>query len=105
KELAESMKLMRIDSEMMGLWAITAGVLNMGNIEFKKEGDGFASVKNPDVVKKVADLWGISDKALAERLTTAAMVVMKKNITKKVNSDEAATNRKMFLRTKFFVFV
>ncbi|ETO31547.1 hypothetical protein RFI_05577 [Reticulomyxa filosa] len=92
-ELAESMKLMRIDSEMMGLWAITAGVLNMGNIEFKKEGDGFASVKNPDVVKKVADLWGVSDKALAERLTTATMVVMKKNITKKVNFDEATTNR------------
>ncbi|ETO25957.1 hypothetical protein RFI_11180 [Reticulomyxa filosa] len=93
EELAESMKLMRIDSEMMGLWAITAGVLNMGNIEFKKEGDGFASIKNADVVKKVAELWGITDKALTERLTTATMMVMKKSITKKINFDEAPTNR------------
>ncbi|ETO11692.1 hypothetical protein RFI_25684, partial [Reticulomyxa filosa] len=103
EELVESMKMMRIDSEMTGLWAIAAGILNLGNVEFKREGDGFASISDGSLIKKVAELWGITDKvvlgkknvqiALAERLTTSTMVVMKKNIIKKQTFDEVYKNR------------
>lgn len=41
----------------------------------------------------LARLWGITEKAITSRLTTATMKVMKKNIEKKIPFDEAATNR------------
>jgi len=44
-ELAESLKLMRIDEPLQDdLWKATAGILNLGNISFKKLGDGFADI-------------------------------------------------------------
>merc|ERR1712113_190748 len=96
KELAESLKLMRIDENIqIDLWAITCGIFNMGNIAFKREGDGFASIdsKTSKFLDNTAELWGIDIKALTDRLTTASMKVMKKTIVKKVSYDDASTNR------------
>ena len=88
--------MMRIDESIMkDMWYITAGIFNMGNIGFKKEGDGFASI-DPKGVKNMetmARLWGIETKAVKARLTTATMKVMKKNITKQVTFEQALTNR------------
>ena len=96
KELAESLKLMRIDENIqVDLWSISCGIFNMGNITFKRQGDGFAAVdpKTQQFLENNAELWGIDAKALADRLTTASMKVMKKTIVKKVPFDDAATNR------------
>merc|ERR1719361_2374650 len=65
-ELAESMKTMRIDEGVMkDMWFITSGIFNMGNINFKKEGDGFASVdpKTMSSLETMSRLWGIEPKA------------------------------------------
>ena len=95
-ELAESLKLMRIDENMQpDLWKLTSGILNLGNVSFKRSGDGFAEIdpKTQKFVAAVADLWGVKLKAIQKRLLTANMKVMKKNIEKKITFDDAVTNR------------
>ena len=96
KELAESLKLMRIDENIqLDLWSITSGIFNLGNICFKREGDGFASIdaKASKYLTNLSRLWGLTEKAVTDRLTTASMKIMKKTIVKKVTYDDAATNR------------
>eukprot|EP01083_Nonionella_stella_P012776 36117_1 len=96
KELSESLKLMRIDEGIQkDLWSITCGIFNLGNVAFKREGDGFASIdpKAQTFLDNLADSWGVQSKAVTDRLTTASMKVMKKTIVKKVSYDDAATNR------------
>jgi len=96
EELSESLRLMRIDEGIQAdLWAITMGIFNLGNVQFKAQGDGFASIdpkaqKNMD---ELARLWAVDAKAVTKRLTTANMKVMKKNIEKKIPFSDAATNR------------
>merc|ERR1712129_212338 len=66
-----------------------------GNIAFKREGDGFVSIdtKSKQYLQILGKLWGLTEKALTDRLTTASIKIMKKTIVKKVTFDEAATNR------------
>ena len=88
EELRDSLAKFRIgQDEQMVLWQVTCGILNMGNIVFKKEGDGYASVdekKSDAALNAVAKLWDIDRKALIKRLTTASVVINKKSIEKKV---------------------
>merc|ERR1712190_717710 len=87
EELSESLGLMRIDEGIqVDLWSITMGIFNLGNINFKKEGDGFASIdpKSQKHLSTLARLWGVKEEAVVSRLTTANMKVMKKNIEKKI---------------------
>ena len=69
---------MRIDEGIQAdLWSITMGIFNLGNVSFKKEGDGFASIdpKSTKFLEIMAGLWGIEPKAMVKRLTTANMKV------------------------------
>ena len=87
---------MRIDEGIQAdLWSITMGIFNLGNVSFKREGDGFASVdpKTMKFLEIMTGLWGIEPKAMVKRLTTANMKVMKKSIEKKIPFDDASTNR------------
>merc|ERR1712130_360362 len=96
EELAESLGLMRIDDVIQqDLWSITMGIFNLGNVSFKREGDGFASIdpKSQKYLEELARLWAIDAKAVTKRLTTANIKVMKKNIEKQIPFDDASTNR------------
>ena len=88
--------MMRIDEGIQhDLWSITMGIFNLGNVKFKKEGDGFASI-HPDTQKfvdEVARLWAINSKALTKRLTTRTLKVMKKKIERQIPFDDATKNR------------
>eukprot|EP01083_Nonionella_stella_P235569 828197_1 len=97
KELAESLKLMRIDEAVQtDLWSITSGVFNLGNVSFKDaKGDGFAGIdpKKQEFVDNLGKLWGVESKQITDRLTTASMKVMKKTIVKQIQFADANTNR------------
>eukprot|EP01084_Bolivina_argentea_P109151 195094_1 len=69
---------------------LVSGVLNLGNINFKKEGDGFASIDKKTVIylNAVSSVFAIDVKRLEERLLTATMMVMKKRIVKKIPYEE-----------------
>ena len=60
----ESLGLMRIDEGIQhDLWSITMGIFNLGNVKFKKEGDGFAAI-DPSSMKY---LEGISANKLTQQ--------------------------------------
>merc|ERR1712130_263149 len=83
EELAESLGLMRIDDVIQqDLWSITMGIFNLGNVSFKREGDGFASIdpKSQKYLEELARLGAIDAKAVTKRLTTANIKVMKNNL-------------------------
>ena len=97
QELTESLEKFRINrDEQDVLWQVTSGILNMGNIVFKKQGDGYCDIdlsKCEKYINNVAKLWDIKTKALIDRLTTASVVINRKTIVKKINFDDAASNR------------
>eukprot|EP01084_Bolivina_argentea_P109153 195097_1 len=72
------------------IFKLTSGVMNLGNINFKKEGDGFASIDKKTVIylNAVSSVFAIDVKRLEERLLTATMMVMKKRIVKKIPYEE-----------------
>ena len=62
------------------LWKITAGVLNLGNINFRRTGEGFTDIdkKSMATLKVVATvvvacLWGLKPDELEKRLTTSTL--------------------------------
>merc|ERR1712048_551083 len=73
RELQDSLNTFRIGNEVQKvLWKITAGVLNLGNVNFMRSGDGYANIdkKSMKYVDIVANLWGIKASELEKRLTT-----------------------------------
>merc|ERR1712130_445099 len=95
-ELSKSLKMMRIDEGIQeDLWSMTMGIFNLGNVNFKKEGDGFAAIdpKSQKYLKELSRLWGVDTKALTKRLTTANIKVVNNTIEKKIQFDAALTNR------------
>ena len=87
---------MRIDEAIqVDLWSLTCGLFNLGNVNFKREGDGFASIdpKSKKALDTLARLWGVTSKAVTDRLTTATMKVVRKTIVTKIKFEDALTNR------------
>merc|ERR1712013_703839 len=96
KELQESLSMFRIDADVQtALWKITSGVLNLGNINFRRTGDGFTDIdkKSMETLGVVARLWGLKPDELEKRLTTQTLKMCKKEIIKKVQFDSAESNR------------
>ena len=101
------MQLMQIDSEIQKeLWKIVCGLLYLGNIDFKREGDGFGSVftKSKEFLEYAAELWGIKSEHLEQRLTTASLKVGGKSIVKKITHDKCETNKDSIAKGYFFYF-
>ena len=67
EEFSESLTLMRIDPDLQdSLWKLTMGIFHLGNIQFKREGDGFASIdkKSEASVAEAVRLWQVDEKGL-----------------------------------------
>eukprot|EP01084_Bolivina_argentea_P118793 210707_1 len=96
-ELLECLKKFRINKhEQNVLWAVTSGILHLGNIIFKKGNNGYAYVDLETCekyVNNVAKLWGISSKSLINRLETISVVINKKIVVKQIKYDYANSNR------------
>jgi len=111
KDLMESLKLFRFsDDDLKSIWALTAGILHLGQCSGKEDDEGNAQVdeKNKINLDLAADLWGVASDKLNDRLTTASMEVMKKTIIKKVSISKYADNRDAISKALFensFLFV
>eukprot|EP01084_Bolivina_argentea_P260184 439294_1 len=96
EELQKSLSMFRIDTNVQTLlWKITSGVLNLGNINFIRKGDGFAdidkkSMKYLDIVSK---LWGLKASQLEKRLTTKTLKAGGSDITQQIQFADAVSNR------------
>merc|ERR1719410_1485717 len=96
RELQDSLNTFRIGNEVQKvLWKITAGVLNLGNVNFMRSGDGYANIdkKSMKYVDVVANLWGIKASELEKRLTTKSLKDRTKFIEQKIQFDDAVSNR------------
>ncbi len=52
------------------IWAMTASILHLGNIEFFRDENDHASIRNTDLVEKIARLLQVSSNELSEALLT-----------------------------------
>ena len=96
-ELIESLEKFRINKcEQHVLFQVTSGIMNLGNIVFKKEDSGYATVddaKCSKYIDAVAKLWDIDSNALIKRLTTQSVVINRKTIVKQISFEDAHANR------------
>ena len=96
KELKDSLTKFRIDEQVQDtLWKLTAGILNLGNINFIRTGDGFTDIdkKSMKYLQIVSKLWGLKASELEKRLTTQSLKISRNEIIQKVQFDNAVSNR------------
>ena len=96
QELQDSLNMFRIEKDVQEvLWKLTAGVMNLGNINFMRTGDGFTDLdkKSMKYLQIVADLWGLKASELEKRLTTKSLKINRNEIIQKVQFDNAVANR------------
>jgi len=97
EELRSSLDLFRVDQAVQDiLWRLTAGILNVGNINFIRSGDGYAIVEKQSMkfVRTVSRLWGLSASDLEKRLTTQSLKVgAGRPIVQNVQFSDAVANR------------
>merc|ERR1712228_760684 len=94
--MGDSLNAFRIGPQVQSvIWKITSGVLNLGNVNFMRTGDGYAQIdkKSMKYVQIVSDLWSIKASELEKRLTTKSLKVGKNNIVQKIQYNEAVSNR------------
>jgi len=96
EELSTSLGVMRIEGEEQeSLWRMVVAILQMGNVDFREDDQGFAEInpKSMEHLERSASLFGVSTDALQARLTTTTMKVGRKSITKKIQLQDAVPNR------------
>lgn len=52
------------------IWALTAAILHLGNLDIFLDENDSASIRNVDLVDKIAKLLGVSNNELSEALLT-----------------------------------
>merc|ERR1712157_102204 len=95
-------------TDLDAIWELTAGILHLGDTNFKENDGGNAEVSSPDAMKRAADLWGIKEADLKSRLETASMEVMGKIIVKNIQPSKYNDNRDAVSKALFensFLFV
>eukprot|EP01084_Bolivina_argentea_P070951 129032_1 len=96
KELVTALKVFGIGNKLQfNLWMIISGIINLGNINFHKTGDGLCSI-HPDsmeYIEALSSLWGISTQQIESRLTTQSLYIFRKKIVKKFYYDATIPNR------------
>lgn len=89
-ELEVAMKDVGFSSDdQLNMRAALAGILHMGNIEFKGGADSSSIGSAPAVVAKVAELLGIDGKALEEGLLVSKSVTRGETIVKQHSQERA----------------
>jgi chromosome segregation ATPase len=94
KELREAFNTLQVPvEEQTDVFAIVAGILHMGNIDFA-EGKGEKSkIKNEEQLKKTARVLGVDVEGLRKRLLTRNITVENKVISKPLSAELAMANR------------
>jgi len=99
QELDTALKVMKVSADdRMDLFKITMGILQLGNVDFEKDDQGYCFIKE-DTKKHVefaAKNFCVKADALTKRLTTLTMSAVgkgKKGITKKIPFEQAVSNR------------
>ncbi|TPX36113.1 hypothetical protein SmJEL517_g01598 [Synchytrium microbalum] len=87
--------VLKMDEDgMRGTFTALSGILTLGNVTFKPDSSGESvTIANPDVVSKVAGLWGVDEKKLSDALIYKKLTIRNETTMKPLTPTQALDNR------------
>eukprot|EP01124_Arcella_intermedia_P031929 TRINITY_DN7341_c0_g1_i1.p1 TRINITY_DN7341_c0_g1~~TRINITY_DN7341_c0_g1_i1.p1 ORF type:complete len:2129 (-),score=642.61 TRINITY_DN7341_c0_g1_i1:79-5514(-) len=88
----EALKILNFSEiEITTIFRMCAGILNLGNVQFK--GEDIASVSNPDYLNRAAELFGVKPDVLQNAIIKPRITVNNEKIAKNMTPAKAAISR------------
>ena len=92
KEVADTMAMVGFtEDERSSLFALLAGVLHIGDVDFK--GDEESNISNPDALNRMCTQLGIQDDAVELALTTLTTITRGEEVIRNYKPDQAYDSR------------